>query len=415
MLGGSHTQGRGEAGMKVMFGGGVFRYAFGYVRYSLEGVGSEKAMSHIFRELSVNIFDISKAGEQGFCFSCANPSSKRVAKIASTHTGVSLAVIKREGLCEFAKAHADRCGIVIGLLLCLVLSFFSERLIWQIEIEGNTSIPDEEIAQELLSLGFGEGSYYPAIDLERLYRDMLLLDKRLAWMSINIKGTVAMVNVREVIGIQGERREDVPVNIVASRNGEIVRIDVLRGGKEVENGEYVTKGQLLISPFFKTRVSGSMFQIAKGHVYAKTSRRFEVSLPFVAYEKRYTGEEKSETRVILLGRNVFIGKSFGLPYERYDISHEERYVTLFDSVKLPIKLKKRVYREYALERVTFLEQELESRAYDEMYTLIGKELDGADILEISFESAVRDGLFTLVCNVDCIEDIALEEEVATTT
>ncbi len=395
---------------------GIFRFFTGSTDFEVccEKSLSDRFLGEVLKRISTDIFGISRKDDGTLVFSCVNGRVRELESIAERF-GVELDVARKRGFLHFMFVRKRRAGLLVGILLCFVFMLVSENMIWEIRVGGNVSVTTEDILDNLEMNGFSEGTFYPSVNLEGLYHRFLIADTRISWIAVNIKGTVALVEVheREILPPKTDYTEK--VNLVAARDGRIVRIDALFGGKEVKNGDYVTKGQLLVSSFFKTRASGETFQSAKGHVYAETERVFDVKLPFESYEKRYTGDEKKRTVYKILGKRFSPNSFLPIPYDNYDAERREGYVTLFDRAVLPLKYETTVFREYETVKCMRTEEELKSLAYDEMYAIIAHELDGADILSASYSEEIRENdtsekYYLLRATVNAVEDIAVCED-----
>lgn len=395
---------------------GIMRYLVGSKTYEVncEEELSNRFIGAVLSRITTDIFDLRRNDDGTLVFSCVNSRIKELLNVAEKY-GVSLCEISSNGLPHYFSVRKSRVGLLVGIIFCLAFSLFSEKMIWEIRVSGNVDVPTEDILDNLEMNGFSEGTFYPRVNLEGLYHRFLLADTRISWIAVNIKGTVALVEVheREILPKKTDYSER--VNLVASRDGRIVRIDALFGGKEVKNGDYVTKGQLLVSSFFKTRASGEMFQSAKGHVYAETERVFDVKYPFSTNVKRYTGREKNNTTYKILGKSISLNSFFPTSYDKYDAQRRKGYVELFDRITLPIKYETTSLREYKTEEYVYSKDEITSLAYDEMYAIISRELTGADILSVAYEEETvgEDGseekYFVLRAKVKAIEDIAVCE------
>ena len=204
--------------------------------------------------------------------------------------------------------------------------------------------------------------------------------------------------------------EDKTVNIVAKRDGVIVRVDALDGGKEVQTGEVVTKGQLLISAFMETRKSGFVLRSARGNVFAKTVHDFEVRVPLKVWKKNYTGNSKKQTTLYILGKRVPLITFGKKNYEYQDTSKEITKLTLFETISFPVRVEIKHKTEYKPEIVTRSENDAKEIAMQKLEEKIEKELVDAKILSKNTDYTLEKNCVVLSCSVECIEDIAKELE-----
>lgn len=188
--------------------------------------------------------------------------------------------LRRKGLLCHLRQLWIKKGAAAALAVCVLLNVWCSGHIWQIHVKGNEQVPTADILETLETLGLYEGSAIRDTDVDRLYLEYLLKENRVTWMHINIEGVTAEVEISERAATPEKTPDKKEIcNIVAKCDGVISRVDVYSGGKEVTGGESVVKGQLLISSFFETRMSGFLLRRAKGTVLAQTEPVFEMKIP----------------------------------------------------------------------------------------------------------------------------------------
>lgn len=126
---------------------------------------------------------------------------------------------------------------------------------------------------------------------------MLLELGDISWLSVNVKGCTAHVQVVERKRPPEIVDRNARTNMVAARDGLVTRVEALDGKALVMAGSTVTKGQLLISGVADSKFGVVRFMQGRGRVYARTWYELSVRVPMTAVEKR--GEGKTTTRVAL--------------------------------------------------------------------------------------------------------------------
>lgn len=335
--------------------------------------------------------------------------SKRIDEILQGY-GAKICKKKSFGFEYLLSKYRKRIGIFAGLVLAAGIVFFSSLFVWEISVEGNEFVSDEEITALLESIGFHRGIRKKSVNLEKIINACLVADGKLSWMSINYDGTLAHVLVKEAKTAEEKTRRE-NVNIVASRDGVIVRVDALGGEATVEKGETVTKGEMLICAFLSKRTGGNILHGARGFVWAMTQRRYFVSVPLEYKEKMYTG--KSHTRYEI----TFFGKCISVPLGKlikstntFDYSSKQTQISLFNNGKIPLFCKSITQNEYIpnIKRRT-VAGALEI-ARNETSELLKNNSPG--FVEVSRDEKyeICDGTLEYVCTFDGIENIAQELE-----
>jgi similar to stage IV sporulation protein len=98
-----------------------------------------------------------------------------------------------------------------------------------VNISGNRYITSEEIYERLDAYGFRIGSFIPSVDTDGICRRIVLESGNIAFMKINMRGTVASVEIQERKKDIEPEDTDTPSNIVAGYDSQIERIEVIGG------------------------------------------------------------------------------------------------------------------------------------------------------------------------------------------
>ena len=131
---------------------------------------------------------------------------------------------KSKGFGYFVSGYKRRAGLAVGMLVTLLMLFFSAQYVWDIRVEGNDSVKASEIIELLEKNGFGIGVKKNSVDTKSVVNMLLVADDRISWAAINFDGTVAHVEVKEArIAVREDKKEN--VNLVASHDGIIIRTD----------------------------------------------------------------------------------------------------------------------------------------------------------------------------------------------
>lgn len=224
----------------------------------------------------VALWDIKRHGISLFCRSKA--ADYRTLRLAARAASVRMRVRERHGLPFVLRPFRLRWGLLAGAVLFVaVLQLLSSR-VWIVRVVGNEQVTDEAIREVLEPLGVYEGAAPDAVDLPQLQLTALERLPTIVWLTVNFEGSTATVEVRERQESQ-PIAPDGPANVVAARDGVIVRIDAVNGQAMVKAGDAVTEGTLLISGVMDSKI-GPLLKHAEGVVTARTTRTLTVSVPF---------------------------------------------------------------------------------------------------------------------------------------
>lgn len=318
--------------------------------------------------------------------------------------------LKTAGLWFLLRNLAARSGILFALAVCFLLDALFSNTVWRIDIVGNETITDREIRETLYSFGIYEGCRKSDVDIRQLTIDYMLTDERMSFMHLNINGTTAVAEISERAEPPKRETDKKAVgNIVAKCDGVISRIDVYSGGKEVENGQSVVKGQLLISSFFETRNVGFLLRCAKGTVFAETAPVFEMKIPKKAYRPSEEKEYKKRGLRMLNYRLPIDGGNIILDGKNAFLKTENKKLTLFGIIDLPMSLE--------IRRYTVRDSEEYERSFEEAEKIYEKAVENhkneflkdARILSEETETREEDDSFVFITRFSCIENIGLDK------
>ncbi len=337
--------------------------------------------------------------------------ASRYKKVASLldKSGIKVYSIRGEGLPFFIKRYRKRYGIAVGALLFCAILFLSKLFVWEVRFSGNENISDEVLEQMLQEAGFGVGTYIPSIDFYTLCNDFLRTRDEFSFVSVNMEGTSAHVEIRE--RKQYEKEENFAAsNLVAKFSGQIDSMTVYSGKSVIASGDVVKEGDLLVSGFLEKKFGFDVVR-STGSVYAYVTRIFELEVPFEKEIEVYSGREQKNVSLYVFGKTFYlyegIDGTLGKGYERVD---KERLV-LFDRVRLPLYLQTLYYSEYEKSYTTLTEETAREEAARKMSVLLGEELGNDELLERTDNFEVTDTGVKLVTKVYCLTDIALEKEI----
>ena len=373
----------------------LFNIFKGYVIIKIYGVFSERFLNICtFRNIKIwNVRRLSK-NEMTACV-CAEDFKKL--KPAAKKSMCSVHIVGRHGLPFFLQRHRKRKALAIGAAVILVLGFVSTRFIWMTKITGNSIIPTERLTAELEKYGVKSGAPISKIDIG-IIRNRLVTDiPEISWAEFNIKGTTAVLEIKERRQIPEKFDRNAPCSLAASNDGVIVRADVTEGEKLVLPGDVVTKGQLLVSGLVKSE-NTSRYVHSDGEITARTWHEKTVDLPLYKEIKTPTGAHKSKHSLSIFNFYIKFYLNDRISYKNYDRISYVKNFSLFGGYALPVAFH---YDNYTEQNVRKAEM-----TPNEAVLSVQKELDAetknAEIVKKSHKISGN----KLTVTYECIENIA---------
>ncbi|HHW25091.1 MAG TPA: sporulation protein YqfD [Bacillota bacterium] len=367
------------------------------------------ALYSALRSEGVSVFGQLRA-EGKFYFKIKR-AEKNALEFALAKSGVELCYFRERGLPQLLYRYRRRPGLLLGAIIYGVLLFVSSRFIWDIRVRGNDTVPDSEIIRLLGELGCEVGSYSPAIDYDALCNRYLAASDNIAWISVNLSGTVAVVEVIEASHGRASVGDGgiIASNLVAERDGIVVSYSVGSGSPMIKPGAVVSKGSLLVSGVMEHKDGSSTIVRARGSVYAKTKREFEVSVP-LEREKKIPGEEVAGQKYLkFFSWLIKISLNSGNYPESYDKIVDSRRIVLPGDIELPVFIITERFVPYSAVPYTLTEEEAKRLAWKQVTDFVETELADCELLSAQIEEGMDDdGAYRIKCVFECIEDIAAE-------
>ena len=384
----------------------VLNFLFGYVLIEVRGAYPERFLN-LLAQNKISFWRMQRldVGLIRVCVSLTDYLRIRpFARRAMCHPHI----VKKIGLPFFTRKFQKRIALVIGLALFCAIAWVLTSFIWIIDIEGCQTVDPALIREHLKNNGVYPGAYAKSIDHADLKNDMLLNIPELSFITVNISGSHAEVEVRERSRAPEIQSHDTPSNIIADRGGIISSIAVTSGTPEVRAGDTVTEGQLLASGYMTGRAGTTLQTRAIADIRARTWQKLCAVMPADTRAKTYTGETKAR-RTLVFGRSR-INLSFGTgnPYAECDKIIKTARLTLPGNLELPIALETQVFYEYKSTPVTIDADTLFAYISERMEQYI--ELSKNDkLLGKQFENTMTNGAASVTLTAECEQSIGREQ------
>ena len=344
------------------------------------------------------------------CLDLSLRSSRRLLHVCRER-GIAAVAEKERGLPVLLWRYRRRWGLAVGALCFCAILIASPRVLWGIEVDGNRFVSDEEVLSELRACGLSLGCSLAELDTEVVENRVLIRSDEISWISINLIGTVAHVELREVEEIVPEEPTYVAANLVASKAGKIEMLEEVRGNVVIKPGDLVSEGELLVGGLYDTANGGLRYCCAKGKVYARTEYDFLIELPRSYEQKRYTGRKKVQKSLIFFEKEIkFFGNSRNLP-SSCDTIDIVKYFSLGDGCVLPFGIRTVSYREYETCEAERSDAELLDAAYEALYEQMDREAPEGMLVRKNVESEITEGGIELWCRAEFLENIAILKEI----
>lgn len=387
----------------------VINFLRGSVRLELTGAFPERFLNICAAE-NLPFWQVEQPDGNTLRLTLARQDRRRAEEIAE-RSMCQVTELGRQGLPAFMGRFKKRYALLAGLALSILVACVLSQFILVVQVTGNEKVSSGEICSVLSRLGFGVGTYGPAVNERELVNQALLELEDVGFLSINIKGVRAEVVVREAPEKPEIPDKTRPADVVATRDGVILEIGAKMGKKMVQEGDAVLKGEVLISGLV-THKSGDSESIlsseqlrAEGEVWAVTERTLCRSVPLKTSGKCKREQSKTRYALRLLDRRINFYRNSSISLDNYDKINSEYTLTLPGGLALPITWVKTQISSYQSKETTLTRDSAEAYLKKALEQELTAAVGDGEVLTKDWKAQVNDGVLTVTVQASCNEQI----------
>ena len=359
----------------------IWNYLKGYVIIKASGLSAGKFIN-MAAYYAVDLWDIRNDGKNYFIK--ARMADVDELKEISRKSGCRTEVIKYRGIPFLVKKYKKRRAFIFGCVFFIFYICSMSLFVWRVKVEGNYRVAGEDIKNFCASQGLRAGVLKNDVDLNKISNDIIAQFGDIAWASVNIDGSEAIISISETIPETEIIDNSEPCDIISQYDGIIESIMVVEGTPTVSAGDIVKKGDMLVSGrlSFKDGEEEKGYTYVKSDAYirARTVHRLSFSVDKRKNEKEYTGNSSISVYISLFGNEY----GFGMPnnFENCDYKLRNDIGLSIGDYKIPFGLKIYNAEEYILKEALITKEEADIMAKDVLLTY-GEENFGFDAYVIS--------------------------------
>lgn len=173
-------------------------------------------------------------------------------------------IVRRIGWAFALQKLMRRKTLMAGGLMAVAVLYALSTFVWFVDVQGAVEVPKESILEVARQAGLRPGARKRTLSTTTVERELILDLNRLAWVNVELWGTLAIVHVAE--RIVAEQDQALPGDIVAIADGVVEKIVTLRGVPMIQEGDPVVAGQLLISGLIPPQAPEHQELVAKGEL-----------------------------------------------------------------------------------------------------------------------------------------------------
>ena len=391
-----------------MFVQPILNYFTGYVKIKVEGLFLERFIN-ICVSKKILLMDI-KREKSTIMYANVGIADYKKLKQVARKTKSKIKIQRKKGLPFTIKKYRKRKIFGILFVVILALLIVSSNYIWNIEISGNVKITNQEILQSLEESGLKVGLSKNDIDTNAVISKIRLDREDIAWIGITVKGTNAIVKIKEAAKAPEVIDENKFCNIVANKTGMITKINVQNGTANVKVGDIVEEGDILVNGYLEGKYTGTRYVHGAATVEAKIWYTKKEKAMLKQQIPVQTGNEEKKYSIKFKKNQINLFKTLS-KFEKYDTINENKKIILFSNFYLPIEVVKITNKEYVLQDVTYTNEEqtqiLTEKLKKELLEEIGEQ---KNIVNVNVNTCSQDEAVEVEVTYEVLENIGVEQE-----
>ena len=278
----------------------VLKLARGTVRVLISGAEPEKLLN-LCAERGIEFFDAEPKRDYALSFSAWASDYPEIVSLAE-RAMCDVKLVSSRGGRRIGEAVKRRIVFAAGFAVCVILLAVSSLYVWDIEIDGNSTVSDGRIISVLSDCGLEYGTFWPGISSDMLRSRVLLELPELSWLSVNVNNSRARVLVHERVEKPEIIDEKEYADVTASKAGLITRVSALEGKAMCAVGDTVVRGDVLISGRMDSPTAEDRLVHAQGEIEARTWYEKTAVTPLYAAYKTDRGRTEHDISVYF-GKN----------------------------------------------------------------------------------------------------------------
>jgi len=346
----------------------LLKYILGYVKITVEGYYIERFIN-ICTTNKILIWNLKREKGVKLHLNIGIQDFYRAVKVAKK-LKCKIKIEKKRGIPFLLNKYRKRKVFLISLIIIIIALCISSNYVWNVEIQIEENAQLEHLEQDIKEAGLSIGMSKSKVNTQEIVNKIRLKRNDVSWIGISIKGTNAIVKAvkaKEAPEIIDEKEY---CDIVAKKGGVITQIIAQNGTAQVNVGDQVEQGKILIKGIMEGKYTGIRYVHSLGEVKAIVKYEKTAQFPLKEEQNVKTGNKEEKYRINFNNFQINFYKTLS-KFKIYDTIEAEKKFKLFSNLYLPISVTKitneeveKISKEFTVEEVTEkgtkqLEEEIE--------------------------------------------------------
>lgn len=277
-------------------------------------------------------------------------------------TKSKIKIVNRKGVTFFLLKIRRRFALVGGVFIFVFILYFLSGFIWTIDIQTENNLSPYEIRQQLINYGVMPGIRKSKVNVYQLQDNMIKSNENIMYFNARVDGSRLYVKVIDKVTPPSIITDNEPCNLVAKKDGQIVRVYTSAGSPTVKKGDTVKAGDIIVKG--EQGKEGSTYTVhASGNVIARTFYEQIKEVPIKGVKKERTENKIENLYIEVLGKKIYFKNSIN-KFKSYDKIVENSGF-----------IKKEIYYEVKETKYNMDSQKVVDSTAEELYSKIVQSLD----------------------------------------
>ncbi len=295
-------------------------------------------------------------------------------------TKTRLSIKQRVGFPFFLYRYRKRKVFFAGILVCVGFLMYLTTFIWLIDINGNSSITDENILTFLEEQKSSFGAKKSKIDCAKLEEALRTEYGDIIWASVRLNGTKMTIDLQENLISQNSEAQNVQMDgeydITANKDAVITSIITRKGTPYVKKGDIVKNGDILVGSRLdiyndSNEIAEYVYVTSDADIYGQTEYVYEDSFP-MKYTKKVRKDEGSSMYDFYLSGWHFRIPPVSKKPKVYTSYTESRQLAIAKDYYIPITVKKTMIYACDYEQVELTKAQAKEKTAEEVSNFLKK-------------------------------------------
>ena len=216
-----------------------------YERYKIEGLNLDRLINR-FNKNGIDVYNVKKKS-RAVIFSINASESEKVFAICK-ELCYNIIKVNNHGKLYPVVNLFRSVGVLLGLLAFIFLQVFFSDVCLSFEFSGNGNVYSREVTEYLISNGVKPMGRFSSFNMQTLEDRLLASSDKFSFVSCEKSGCRLKINLVLAEGKTGIMNSNVTA-LYSDVRGVVENIKVYRGTAEVEIGDQVSEGDLLVGGY----------------------------------------------------------------------------------------------------------------------------------------------------------------------